>query len=204
VIHLYAFVRGLPETPEGLETVDIGRLTAVVGPPIGDDREAAIRHGVVLQELIESAVAVLPARFGEPLDDADALVAAVRPRLGELESRLDAVAGCVEVTVRVTRADDSPPRAEGGGEYMRARLRAVTAEGAAADSLHALLRHESRCAVVTDAALTHLVHDGCYLVARDHVDAFAGVVESYAAAHPELSFVCTGPWPPASFTGAET
>lgn len=203
MIQLYAFVRGLDEAPDELELLDLGGdVAAVVGPALGDDRDDAVRHGLVLQELVESAHAVLPARFGERFPDNGALGTAVAPRRDELGRRLDEVTGCVEVTVRAARSAAPRPVGVGGGDYMRGRLRVVTADAAAAETLHALLRREARDAVVADPALTGVLHDACYLVPRDRIDAFAGAVTEYARAHPELSIVCTGPWAPASFAGA--
>jgi hypothetical protein len=205
VIHLYAFVRGLDELPDGeeLETVQIGPLTAVVGPAGGEEQEDLVRHGLLVQELVESADAVLPVRFGERFADAAALAAAVADRADELERRLAAVEGCVELTVRVARACERElPPAVDGGAYLRSRLRAVTADSAAAHDLHALLVGRARDAVVAEPGVSQLLHDACYLIDRTEVDEFARSVETYASAHPELSLVCTGPWAPASFAGA--
>jgi Gas vesicle synthesis protein GvpL/GvpF len=38
-----------------------------------------------------------------------------------------------------------------------------------------------------------------YLVPVESVEAFRGVFNDVVAAHPELTLVCTGPWPPYSF-----
>jgi DNA primase len=78
---------------------------------------------------------------------------------------------------------------------MRAGHRAARA----ASTLHALLQERARAAVV---AQSPLLHDACYLVARDEVDDFARRVATYGAEHPELDLVCTGPWAPASFAEA--
>jgi hypothetical protein len=147
---------------------------------------------------------VLPARFGERFADAEALVAAVATRLPELEERLAAVDGCVELAVRVARAEreEAHDRPADGAAYMRSRLRSVTADAAAADALHAALQRCARGSVVAEPTLSRLLHDGCYLVERGSVETFAERVASYAEAHPELSLVCTGPWAPATFAGA--
>lgn len=203
MIQLFAFVRGLEDLPEGedLRALPIGDLTAVVGPALDDGQDDLVRHGLLLQALADSADAVLPARFGERFADATALTAAVAERIDELERQLAAVEGCVELAVRVSRAQETP-REPDGGAYMRSRLRAVAADEAAADALHALLRQRARAAVVAQPTLSQLLHDACYLVERDRIDEFVSSVESYAASHPDLSLVCTGPWAPASFAGA--
>jgi len=192
VIELYAFVCGLRDLPEGCRAVQLGHVAAVFGEAAGDTREDAIRHGLVAQALAETCDAVLPVRFGERFPEVTALVDAVTPRLHELEDRLAAVDGCVELAVRVARA---APAGSDGTEYMRAGLEATRA----ASTLHALLQERARAAVV---AQSPLLHDACYLVARDDVDDFARRVSAYGAEHPELSLVCTGPWAPASFVEA--
>lgn len=205
MIELYAFVSGLrgPVGDGRLEALPLGAVTAVVGPAGGGGHDDVVRHGLVVEALLDAADAVLPVRFGERFADAEALVAAVEPRLGELEARLAEVDGCVELAVRVARGGEEPrERPARGGDYMRARLRSVTADAAAADALHAALQRCARGSVVAEPALSRLVHDASYLVRRDDVDVFAQRVASYAAAHPELDLVCTGPWAPASFAGA--
>jgi hypothetical protein len=192
VIELYALACGVRDLPEGSRAVQLGHVAAVFGTAGGDTREDAIRHGLVVQALAETCDAVLPVRFGERFPEVTALVDAVTPRLHELEDRLATVDGCVELAVRVARA---APAAGDGTEYMRAGLQATRA----ASALHALLQERSRAAVVTRSPL---LHDACYLVARDDVDDFARRVAAYGAEHPELNLVCTGPWAPASFAEA--
>jgi hypothetical protein len=205
VIHLYAFVRGLDELPAGddLETVELGSVTAIVGPAGGNEQEDLVRHGLLVQELVERADAVLPARFGERFDDEAALAAAVAGRLEDLEQRLATVTGCVELTVRAarTREHERPSHVDGGA-YLRSRLRAVAADSALAHDLHGRLAERARASVVAEPAVSQLLHDASYLIEREDVDAFACSVEAYASSHPELSLVCTGPWAPASFAGA--
>jgi len=195
VIELFAFACGVRAVPEGCDALAFGPIMAVVGPAGGDAREDVIRHGLVVQQLIEASDAVLPTRFGERFRDAAALAAAVTPRLRELEERLVAVDGCVELAVRVSRSTAYADRPVDGTAYMRSRLHGVSA----VSKLHAVLAEHARDTVVTQSSL---LHDASYLVARDEVDDFARRVAAYGAAHPELDLVCTGPWAPASFSGA--
>ena len=192
MIELFAFACGVRGLPDDCAAAQLGAVAAVFGPAGGDTRDDAIRHGLVVQSLVETCAAVLPVRFGERFTDASALVDAVTPRLRELEDRLAAVDGCVELAVRVARAGED--RGDGAA-YMRAGLQATRS----ASTLHAVLQERSRAAVV---AQSPLLHDACYLVARDDVDDFARRVAAYGAEHPELSLVCTGPWAPASFAEA--
>ena len=192
MIELYAFVCGVHGLPEGCRATRLGHVAAVFGSAGGETREDAMRHGLVVQALVETCDAVLPVRFGERFTDVTALVAAVTPRVDELEDRLAAVDGCVELAVRAARAEQV---VRDGAAYMRAGLQATRA----ASALHALLQERARAAVV---AQSPLLHDACYLVSRDDVDDFAQRVAAYGAEHPELNLVCTGPWAPASFAEA--
>jgi hypothetical protein len=192
MIELYAFVCGLRTLPDDCTGVRFGHVTAVVGPARGDSRDDAVHHGLVVQTLVDSSDAVLPARFGERFEDAAALARAVEPRLRELEERLAAVDGCVELAVRVAPSQREDERPADGASYMRARLHGVSA----VSKLHAVLAEHARAAVV---AQSPLLHDAAYLVERGEVDEFARRVVAYGAAHPELDLVCTGPWAPATF-----
>jgi hypothetical protein len=192
LIELYAFACGIHGLPDGCRAAQLGHVAAVFGSAGGETRDDAVRHGLVVQALLETCDAVLPVRFGERFGDVTELVAAVTPRVHELEDRLAAVDGCVELAVRAARAEQAVPD---GAAYMRAGLQATRA----ASALHALLEDRARAAVVTQSPL---LHDACYLVARDDVDDFAARVAAYGAEHPELSLVCTGPWAPASFVEA--
>jgi gas vesicle protein GvpL/GvpF len=192
VIELYAFACGIHGLPDGCRAARLGHVAAVFGSAGGETRDDAVRHGLVVQALVETCDAVLPVRFGERFTDVTSLVAAVTPRVHELEDRLAAVDGCVELAVRAARAEQA---AADGAAYMWAGLQATRAAAA----LHSLLEERARAAVVTQSPL---LHDAYYLVARDDVDEFAHRVAAYGAEHPELNLVCTGPWAPASFAEA--
>jgi hypothetical protein len=43
--------------------------------------------------------------------------------------------------------------------------------------------------------------DTAYLVERSEVGALRETVDRFAATHPDVSVVCTGPWAPYSFAG---
>jgi Gas vesicle synthesis protein GvpL/GvpF len=179
VIHLYAFVLGA-ESVEGL--VHLGGIDAVVGREEVD----AVEHGLVVESLVGRCTSVLPARYGERFPDETALRRAAEPRLAELERRLDELAGCVEIGVRVAPPEERAS-VETGTDYMRAAGRR-DADLRALD--RRLQPRARRCA------------DARYLVARSDLAGFAAEVERYAQEHPELAVVCTGPWAPYTFAAA--
>lgn len=186
MIHLYAFVRGLRELDAGLESRPIGRACAVVGREEPDP----LRHGLVVERLLDCAEAVLPVRYGQRFADDEELTTAVVPRLEALEQQLDHVAGCVEVGVRVVRRHEPGQEADGAA-YMRARLREETS----VEAVHRVLAEQARDSVRTS-------RDAGYLVSRSEVAGFSASVERLVAAHPALDVLCTGPWAPYSFGAA--
>jgi hypothetical protein len=186
VIHLYAFVQGLRELEAGLQARPFGAVVAVVGPEEPDP----LRHGLVVEGLLDRADAVLPVRFGERFAGDDELAGAVTPRLEALERQLGHVSGCVEVGVRIVPRREAS-ESEDGAAYMRARL----LEQVAADELHRELATRARDSVRTS-------RDAGYLVARSDVDGFSVAVERLLASNPALDVLCTGPWAPYSFAAA--
>jgi hypothetical protein len=186
VIHLYAFVRGVSRVEAGLELRPHGSVAAVAG----QDEVDPLRHGLVVERLLDEAEAVLPVRFGERFATEDELAAAIVPRLEALERQLDHVAGCVEVGVRIVPRSE-PADGEDGAAYMRARLR----EQLAAEEVHRALAEKARDSVQTN-------RDAGYLVARADVGAFSVAVEHLLESHPSLDVLCTGPWAPYSFAAA--
>jgi hypothetical protein len=186
MIHLYAFVQGLRELEAGLQARPFGSVVAVVGP----EEEDPLRHGLVVEGLLDRADAVLPVRFGERFADDEDLAAAATPRLEALESQLGHVAGCVEVGVRVVPRRSASAADDGAG-YMRARL----LEQSAADEVHRALAARARDSVRTS-------RDAGYLVARADVAGFSRTVEQLLESNPALDVLCTGPWAPYSFAAA--
>ena len=209
MIHLYAFACGLRELPPDadVECVQIGGMSAVVGRIADGDRcdsyDDFVRHGLVVEALVERADGVLPARFGERFTDIEALERAVSARSVELERRLRDMRGCVELAVRVGRTSRDVQR-DGldGASYLRARYRAAAEDAAAVSELHAALQLRARATAVSEQVAGSLLHDAGYLVGRHEIDEFARDVDAYASRHPEHTVVCTGPWAPSSFAGA--
>ena len=197
MIHVYGIVEELRELPQlagvndaPLERKQVGRLELVVSDDPGGEvtQDAVLRHAEVVEELMNRSRAVLPAQFGRPFDDEGELAAAIRTKAPELERGLERVRGCVEFGLRVVGPTDGAEAAS-GTEYMRARL------------------EQERALATIDEPLAELARastsNRAYLVPAENVAAFRAAVERLQAEHPELTIVCTGPWPPYSF-GAES
>ena len=215
MIHLYAFaknLRGLPDERgvEGspLEMCEVTGATAVVSrvqaTPLQPTHEALVRHGLVVEALLDRVDSLLPVRFGERFEGEDGIAAAARRLRPDVRSRLDRLEGCVEVGVRVVdrRREELAVHAPDGAGYMHAQLELSRARDQMVRNLHAPLDEHASASAVGAPRAGGVVHTASYLVRRDAVPTFTRLVDGYAATHPQLTVVCTGPWAPASFAGA--
>jgi gas vesicle protein GvpL/GvpF len=211
VIHLYAFARNLRGLPaqagiggRPLESLAVDGSTAIVSRvPTADGevaQEAVVRHGLVVEAVLDRCDGIVPVRFGERFADEAALRAATARLRPSLDTRLRRLDGCVEIAVRVvdSRAVD-PPSATDGTGYMAAKLGELRERDAVVEALHQPLEHEARASIVAAPRVGNLVHEGAYLVRRTGLRRFQDRVDRYAGEHPELTVVCTGPWAPYSF-----
>jgi Gas vesicle synthesis protein GvpL/GvpF len=215
VIRLYALVEGLADLPaargvagERLERRTIEGLTAIVGEAAADDpgtdEQAVLRHARVVDELFARSAALLPARYGRGFADEAALAAAVRDNASELHAALARVRGCVELGVRALAAAAPEParRAATGREYMQSRLGELGESERLALELHGTLARGARASERNVELRSRFLLSASYLVPSEDVETFRREVQSLQTARPDLSIVCTGPWPPYSFTNA--
>lgn len=165
---------------------------SAAAPP---DAAALWHHEELLERLMQQRP-LLPVRFGTRVADEAAAAAAVVGRGGELMARLDHVRDAVELSVRVRLAEPEPEPvgdAASGAEYLRAR----TARSHAADAVRVALGGLARDS--RERAGGEPLR-AAYLIGRDAVDAFVTRVRELQDEHPELAILCTGPWPPYSFS----
>jgi hypothetical protein len=199
VIELLAVTDAAVVPGPPLRTVRRGRLSAVCGPSDGtpaSDPDALWRREELVEELMAQGD-VLPVRFGTVVADEQAVARALDERHDELTAGLERVRGAVELAVRAQAASAvAETAAQDGRGYLRARI-ARTEEG---DALHAPLAAAAREAVRQGGP--DLLR-AAYLVDRDRVATFTGLVREIQERNPACAIVCTGPWPPYSFVGAE-
>jgi Gas vesicle synthesis protein GvpL/GvpF len=208
VINLYAITDDpAPPLP------DVGPLSAVashglavVCAPAEDSEltpEVLWRHEEVVEALMEDRD-LLPVRFGTRLDDETAAARALGERHRELAGALDRVRGAVELSLRMIgeRPDDGD-RASGaltGADYLRAKARSAAAHEEAVRMVHRPLSGDARASTELPSREPAELLRAAYLVERDRVDSFVDHVTCLQAAHPHVRLLCTGPWPPYSFT----
>jgi Gas vesicle synthesis protein GvpL/GvpF len=196
VIELYAITDDPSPPDPPLRAVTCDGLTALCAP--AESRpltpEVLWRHEELVEALMEQRD-LLPVRFGTLVPDEEAAARAVAERREELVTALERVRGAVELAVRAQPREPEqaqPQRGETGRDYMRAKARRTQA----ARLLHEPLAFLARDSVVhTSPELLR----AAYLVDREALDGFVSLVRRLQAAHPSLSVVCTGPWPPFSF-----
>jgi hypothetical protein len=211
VIYLYAIAEELDDLPDlvGVDGAPLARrsvegLDLVVsehdGAEIAASEEAVLAHARVVEGLVGRSAALLPARFGRGFRDEDALRDAIEGRAASLREALAQVRGCIEVGLRVLASETAPsPAAESGRAYMEARLARAEEADRLARELHEPLAALARGATRTVGATPRLLLSSAYLVEPGELDGFRRRVGELEAAHPDLTFLTTGPWPPYSF-----
>lgn len=169
-----------------LSSAVTGDLAVVWAPapagPAARPTVAALRGYEAVVERLMADRDVLPMRFGTRVADARAAAAEVGERRNDLTRALRRVRGATEVAVRVAAAP--------GATADAARVLAV---------VHRPLAELARATRIHRAAGGELLR-AAYLVDRREVDAFAVAVGVLQSGCPDLRVLCTGPWPPYSFT----
>ena len=214
MLHLYALTdhpARLPASSSSASALNVVStdegVDAIVAPADADSAAptdaAILAHAQVVEEIAAVNDAVLPARFGRGYADEEALVASIGERRAPLGEALARVRGCVEVGLRVftDAAPANEERANGytGRDYMLARLRHVEAAERTARELHEAVAASARDSTHATLVTPQLLLSAAYLLPGSEVPSFKAAVEAANAEHPELTLVCTGPWPPYSF-----
>ena len=209
-------VRGLDDA--ALATRTIGGVAVVYSAhelrQVAPTPENLWRHEAVVESIMRTCDAVLPARFGTLFAHDRALDEVVSRHAVPLAAGLQRVRGCVELGLRVLwqppqHAPASPPSNSAGRAYMLARLdderrRRETRERGERiaadlhDNLAPLARDSTRRVLPTPDALM----SAAYLVPRDDAETFAARARELSLTHPALRLLCTGPWPPYHFAPA--
>ena len=214
MLHLYALTEHparLPASsssasPLKVVSTDEG-VDAIVAPADADTAAptdaAILAHAQIVEAIAAVNDAVLPARFGHGYADEDALVASIRERRAQLVEALARVRGCVEVGLRVF-TDAAPANEERrngytGRDYMLARLRQVETAERTARELHEAVAAAARDSTYATLVTPQLLLSAAYLLPGSEVTSFKAAVEAANSDYPDLTLVCTGPWPPYSF-----
>src|SRR5690349_18787768 len=204
-------VRGLQGASLSVTGVDgVFAVWSIHEQPLALTDESALwDHERVVEALLED-VAVLPMRLGSWLPDHDALLDMLRERNLELRGGLDRVRGAVELGVRAVLRDGADAITEvsrderrPGTAYLLSRLNQEKRAEAVTARIHRPLAALSRATCARRTSLAGSVNTA-YLVDREQVGSFRAAVEDLETELGEATVVCTGPWPPYSFTPRES
>lgn len=183
-------------------------LTAVVGErptELGRTEPALVAYERALERLMADAT-ILPVHFGTALESAADVERLLTDRRDDFELSLGRVRGAVELTVHAqlsAREPDADSMEGSGTAYMRrlAKLRRRAQSVASeVESAFAEIARAARYLVRGDPDNAVVVS---FLIDRDDVDRFLDRLRVVEHACEDVSFVCTGPWPPYSFVEAE-
>jgi hypothetical protein len=192
-----------------LSAIEIDGIDAVVSESEAaatvTNEGAVLSHARVVDDLVSANASVLPGRFTSGFGDEAALRAEIAPRAAKLRGALERVRGKAEIGLRVIRPERSAASpASSGREYLTARLAEVQAAERAAEQIHTPLAAAAGANTLNVLATPELLLSAAYLIPRADVDAFRARVRELDHEHPELTLVCTGPWPPYSFATVDT
>jgi Gas vesicle synthesis protein GvpL/GvpF len=226
VLYLYAITQS-PDSPDGtglrgapLRAIGENGVFAVASEHEDLEIEAGAdlwAHEEVVERLMDRAT-VLPVRLGTLLADESEVREALRRRHRELAEGLERVRGAVELGVRalLDDGDEREPaaaaapshrgRADAAGPgtaYLLARLASHRRIDEAAERIHRPLASLARASTRRRDARRAGLLNVSYLVDGARVEPFRARVEQLAEEMPDASIVCTGPWPPYSFSSSE-
>lgn len=202
--------RGLFEAP--IRVVGDGPPFGIVSEhaelDLGPSEDDLWAHEQVVEGLMEHG-AVLPLRFGSTVADEEELATILAERREEFSTALDRVRNAVELGVRARLREGAvevpaPVAAEAAGAgtlYMRERLESERRRAATSELIHERLESLSRRSTRRPAGADAFT--AAYLVDRGRVDAFRKCVDELCTQVEGATIVCTGPWPPYSFSSAE-
>lgn len=168
----------------GIRSVVCGPVAALVGKPGNQPARAALRHGRVVGKAVEACSSVVPFRLGVELQS-EAVQEVLQMNMELLAGHLARFHGRVEMGLKAKLA------VQVANEPMRLpfdleRVRALAPMNQ--DRREALRR-----------APAGQVFEGCYLIARQAVDAYWLAVEGIRCVLPDLPLLGSGPWAAYSF-----
>ena len=221
MLYLYAIaestrvpdLRGLRGAP--LKAVGEAGLFAIASEhdelrvePSEDDLWA---HEHVVEDLMDNG-SVLPMRFGSALASEDEVLEVLARRRQDFEAALERVRGAVELSVRVAIAaepddseNDSKDREEQGPgtAYLLERLHRERHQSKATTRVLETLESLARASTGWSGELRRRQWKAAYLVSHDRIDAFTEQVNLLDAELGDATVLCTGPWPPYSFSAED-
>lgn len=193
-----------------VRTITAGDVAAVVSAHNRrpDASMAAIRaHNAVVVAAMDEQCTPVPIRFGQWLEDDEAVRAALDADAARWGGLLRRFAGCAEFAIRIFDpglSEEGPvPPPKTGRDYMEALAARVSGPAAsqtqAVAPLQDALRGITISEIVEPLRTAHGVASVACLVHRAHFNAYQTAVEKVRTSLPHFRYLSTGPWPPYSF-----
>jgi Gas vesicle synthesis protein GvpL/GvpF len=215
-VYLYAIcgAQAEPPTGTGLDGAPLRMLrSAGLAALVSDLRDsepsptedALWEHESVIERLM-SAHDLLPARFGTSLTGDAAVRDFLEGRSAELRRGLRRVTGALELGIRagwpVAGTGDAEGRSapRSGVAYLAARVDLQQRARALARRIDAALHPLCRESRIRVLGRPHMALSAAYLIDRRAVDRVRARVSELDEEMVDAELVCTGPWPPYSFT----
>jgi hypothetical protein len=209
--------KGLGHKEVGL--IRAGKLEALVSAFAGDNvpitEENVLTHQSVIRSVLEITTP-LPFRFGTLVTESQ-LSSYLESRQLALLKKLDALQGCVEMSVKVIwptpegTTVSSDDRQQGSGTaFLTAKKEEILGDATLARMasdlsvwlnrhLHGLVREEQ----VNLRPREKLVLAAAHLVERGRLPAYKNGLGAARVERPDLHFLISGPWPPYSFANID-
>ena len=180
------------------------------------NRENALAHAAVVQSVLD-VTTPLPFRFGTVVTEKQ-LENYLRTHREALESKLELVRGCVEMSVKIIGGRDSTEMAVPGNSAQEKPGTAFLSE-----KRREILGGEARAAeakrvaewlmgqigeLVTNAQTNlnpteRMILAAAHLVERSRVEQYRTKLADARHERPDLHFLVSGPWPPYSFANID-
>jgi hypothetical protein len=219
MLYLYAITES--DRIPAIEGLRRATLTAVGEPgllavvsahdELEPDQDDLWTHEQVVEGLTAGGP-VLPMRFGSWLPDEPAVHAFLSERRQALEEAFERVRGAVELSVRVaigpapegrdqTAADDQAT--DSGTAYLLDRLKVERNQKEVTQQIHRPLASLARASTSWSGEPPRRHWKAAYLVSRDRIEEFIEQIDRLDSELSGGAVICTGPWPPYSFTAGE-
>lgn len=219
MVYVYAVTEPMRDAPAraglagaALRLVTVADLAAVVSDhadaPLHAAEDSLWAHERVVEDLMSDR-AVLPMRFGSVLRDDAAVRETLAARRAHLSAALQRVSGAVELGVRAAWNPDTAGVARDvaagarspGAAYLLGLAQRSRHARTLAERLDRAVAGLCRARVQRLLRSPSLPVSAAYLVDRTAVEPFRSAIVALDAQLADAQIVCTGPWPPYSFSG---
>ena len=191
-------------------------VSALAGDTVTVNRENAVAHAAVIQNVLRHTTP-LPFLFRTVVSEAQ-LDSYLTARREALESKLELVRDCVEMSVKIISGRDATqesPRDEAaedkpGTSFLSEKRREILgSEARAAEAKRVAAWLESRVGELVKETRVNtnrtakLLLAAAHLVSRDMVEQYRVLLDEARHERPELHFLISGPWAPYSFANID-